>query len=69
MYSATPCCPEVHLAAPMQRVEAELESLATSQQQDSKDIQELKEDIQAIKDDLNTLLSKGGAQYLVIALP
>ena len=41
----------------LQRVEAELDALATCQQQGSRDIKELREDIKAIKEDLNVLLT------------
>ena len=39
----------------LQRVEAELDALATCQQQGSRDIKELREDIRGIKEDLNSM--------------
>ena len=46
----------------LQRVEAELETLATTQKQGSRDIQEMKDDIRAIKEDLSTLLANSRRQ-------
>ena len=60
-YSAyTSSGPENHSVPPvpaLQRIEVELDTLAMSQQQGCRDIQELKDDIQVIKDDLSALLA------------
>ena len=50
--------PKNHSIPPtLQRIEVELDTLAMSQQQGCRDIQELKDDIQVIKDDLSALLA------------
>ena len=58
-YSSTPSRSEDRSIPPpaLHRVEAELDALATSQQQGSRDIQELRENIRSIKEDLSTLLA------------
>ena len=56
LYRSTPSHSEICLLA-VQRVEAELESVAASQQQGSRDIQKLRDDVKSIKEDLSTLLA------------
>ena len=55
--------PSRHLQQ-LQRVQDELMNLADTQQQDTRDIQELKEDIRAIRVKLDSVLASGPGQHV-----
>ena len=57
MCSSTPNRHDIRVLPHLQRVETELECLAASQHQGSRDIQELRDEIMALKGDVSTPLA------------